>query len=95
MHVTALIGGLWQDLADRRPQPGMVVGDDELDTGEPALAQAEEEVAPARPALAVGQLDAENLTAAVPVDADGDHDRLAGDDPGLAHLLVNQASRIR
>ncbi len=58
MHVTALIGGFGEDLADRRPEARMVVGDDELDAGQPALAQAEEEVAPARPALAVGQLDA-------------------------------------
>jgi hypothetical protein len=32
----------------------MVVGDDELDAGKAALAQAEKEVPPARPALAVG-----------------------------------------
>jgi hypothetical protein len=65
-------------------------GDHELDAGEAPLAQAEEEVAPTRPALAVGQLDAEHLTAAVPIDTDGDQHRLAGDDAGLANLLVTR-----
>ena len=42
---------------------------------------------PARPALAVGELDRQHLTAAVPVDADRDQHRLAGDHAGLAHPL--------
>jgi hypothetical protein len=53
----------------------MVIGDHELDAAKPALAQAEEEVAPTRPALAVGQLHAEHLTPAVPIDADSDQHR--------------------
>ena len=59
----------------------MVIGDDEFDAGQAALMQAREEVPPARPALAVGQFDAEHLAAAVPIDADGDQYRLAGDQP--------------
>jgi hypothetical protein len=66
----------------------MVVGDDELDSLQTAFAQAEQEVPPARPALAVGQLDAEDLAAAVEIDADGDQHRLPGDDAGLADPLV-------
>jgi hypothetical protein len=31
MHIAALIGRFRQSLAQRRPQPGVVVGDDELD----------------------------------------------------------------
>ena len=32
MHVAALIGRLRQNLAQRRWQPGVIVGDDKLDT---------------------------------------------------------------
>jgi hypothetical protein len=71
-HVTALVGRFRQHLADRRLQPGVIVGDDELDAMQTALAQAREKIPPARPRLAVGQLDAEHLAAAVPIDADGD-----------------------
>ena len=66
----------------------MIVGDDELDAGEAALAQAQQEVAPARSTLPVGELDTEDLAAAVPIDADRDQHRLAGDDTRLAHLLI-------
>jgi len=31
MHVTALVGRLGQDLAQRRPQPGVIVGHDKFD----------------------------------------------------------------
>ena len=37
-HVTALVGGLRQHLADRRLQPGMVVVGDELDAMQTAFA---------------------------------------------------------
>ena len=39
VHVTALPCGLRQDLDDRLAEPGMVVGDHELDACEAALAQ--------------------------------------------------------
>jgi hypothetical protein len=39
-------------------------------------------------ALAVGELDRQDLAAAVPVDPDRDQHRLAGDHAGLAHPLV-------
>ncbi len=79
MHVTALVGGLGQPLADRRLEGGMVVGDHELNRVQAALAQTHQEVPPARPALAVRQFNAEHLAAAVPIDTDGDQHRLAGD----------------
>jgi len=66
----------------------MVVGDDELDAGKAASAQAKEEVLPGGAALAFGLLDGEDLTPAVPVDADGDQHGLGADDAVLADLLV-------
>ena len=78
MHVTALVGARREDLVDRRLQPGIVIGDDELDPMQTALAQAHEKIPPARSGLAVGQLDPEHLAAAVPINADGDQHRLPG-----------------
>jgi hypothetical protein len=66
----------------------MVVRHHELDAAETARLEAREEVAPARAALAIGELDAEHLAPAFPVDADGDQHRLAPDHPGLADPLV-------
>src|SRR3954469_11174249 len=69
-------------------QAGMVVGDDELDAGKAASAQAKEEVLPGGAALAFGLLDGGDLTPAVPVDADGDQHGLGADDAVLGDLLV-------
>jgi hypothetical protein len=66
----------------------MIVGDDELDAGEAAGFQPREEVAPARSALAIGELDRQDLAPAILVDRHRHQDRLADDDSGLAHLLV-------
>jgi hypothetical protein len=60
MHVAALPDGLGQHLADRRLEPLMVVRHHELDAAETARLEAREEVAPARAALATGELDAEH-----------------------------------
>ena len=57
MHIAALIGRLRQTLAQRRPQAGMIVGHDEFDAVQTAYLQSQQEIAPARPALAVGELD--------------------------------------
>ena len=46
VDVAALEGGFGQDLADGRAKACMIVGDDELDAIEAALAQAEKEVLP-------------------------------------------------
>src|ERR1700731_1993775 len=88
MHVAALIGRLRENLAQCCPQAGMIVGHDKFDAMQTTGLQPEQEIAPARPALAVGELDRQHLTAAVPVDADRDQHRLAGDHAGLAHPLV-------
>src|ERR1700732_331112 len=64
------------------------VGHDKFDAMQTTGLQPEQEIAPARPALAVGELDRQHLTAAVPVDADRDQHRLAGDHAGLAHPLI-------
>ena len=66
----------------------MVVADDKLDADEPAGFERQEKVAPARSALAIGELDCQDLAPAVFVDRHRDQHRLADDDPGLAHLLV-------
>src|SRR5580704_4318796 len=54
MHVAALIGCLRQNLAQRCPQAGMIVGHDEFAAVQTARLQPQQELAPARPALAVG-----------------------------------------
>ena len=90
MHVAALIGRLRQNLAQGCPQAGMIVGHDKFDAMQTTGLQPEQEIAPARPALAVGELDRQYLAAAVPVDADRDQHRLAGDHAGLAHSLVTR-----
>jgi len=51
-------------------------------------AQPNQEIAPGRAALAVGQFDRENAAAPVPADADRQQHRLAANHPGLAHALV-------
>jgi hypothetical protein len=53
MQLTALPRRLRQGLDDRLPDPGMIVRGHELDA-DSALAQPEQEVAPARATLAMG-----------------------------------------
>ena len=81
MHVAALISRLRQNLTQRRPQAGVIVGNDKFDAVQTALPQSEQEIAPARAALAVGQLNRQHLAAAIPVDVDEDElpDRSAGE----------------
>src|SRR5215469_11613352 len=88
MHVTALVGRLRQSLAQRCAQAGMIVGDDKFDTVQTARLQSHQKIPPARSALPVGKLDRQHLAMAIPIDADRNQHRLAGDDPGLAHPLV-------
>src|SRR5437763_5004075 len=54
MHVAALIGRLRENLAQCCPQAGMIVGHDKFDAMQTTGLQPEQEIAPARPALAVG-----------------------------------------
>ena len=50
----ALEGDFGQDFADGGAKAGVIVGDDELDAIEAALAQAEKKVLPGRSAFAIG-----------------------------------------
>src|SRR5215831_6818901 len=88
MHVAALVGRLRQRLAQCRSEPGVIVGDDELDTVQAARLEPGKEVPPTRPALAIGKLDGQDLAPAVPVDTDRDQHRLADDDAALPHPFV-------
>jgi hypothetical protein len=65
-----------------------MIRDDKLDAGETASLEPAEKVAPARVALAVGQLDRQDLPPAVLVNRHRHKHRLADDDPGLAHFLI-------
>jgi hypothetical protein len=88
MHLTALVGRSRQDLAQGCPEPSVIVGDDKLDAVQTARLEPQQEVPPARTALAIGELDRPYLAAAVPVDADGDQDRLADNYAALPHPFV-------
>src|SRR6266404_4780361 len=46
MHVAALIGRLHQNLAQRCPQAGMIIGHDELDAVQTARLQPQQEIPP-------------------------------------------------
>ncbi len=52
MHVAALIGRLRYNLAQHRPQAGMIVRHDEFDAVQTARLQPQQEIAPARSTLA-------------------------------------------
>ena len=53
---------------ERVREAGVIVGHHELDPVQSALLQPEQELAPARPALPVGELDPEHAAPAVPAD---------------------------
>ena len=88
VHVAALPSRAGEDLPDRLPQTLVIVRDDELDAKQSALVEHQEKIAPARPALAVGDIDPDDLASALAVDRHRDQHRLADDDPGLAYPLV-------
>src|SRR5438270_897543 len=71
------------------------IGDDELDTMQTAHLEPQQEYPPARSALALGELNRQDLAAAIPVDADRDQHGLADDDstyPRAANVLGNSAT---
>ena len=88
MHIAALIGRLRHNLAQRGPEPRVIVGHHEFDAVEAARPQRQQEVPPARSALPVGQLDRQHLAPGVPVDADRDQHRVARNNAGFAYPLV-------
>src|SRR6516164_9704536 len=88
MHVAALVSRLRQNLTQGRSEPGVIVGDHELDTMQATLLEPGKEVPPARAALAIGELNRQYLASAIPVDADRDQHRLADDHAARAHPFV-------
>ena len=54
----------------------MIVGHDKFAAMQTARLEPEQKIPPARPALAVGKLHAQDLAAPFPVDADRDQNRL-------------------
>ncbi len=76
-------GGVGQHLGEGFFETRVVVGDDELDAVQAAVPQAREEVFPERLALALGEIDGQDLPAPALMDTDRDQDRLGANDPGL------------
>ena len=76
-----------QDLRDRRLQPGVRVGDGELDADQPAGDEAPEEVGPERLGLGLADINAQDFAAAGLVDAVGDDQRLVDDSAAVTDLL--------
>src|SRR5262249_60665990 len=56
MHIAALVSRFRQNLAQRCPQAGVIVGDDKLDPMETARLQPQWEISPAGTALASREL---------------------------------------
>jgi hypothetical protein len=54
----------------------------------PRPLKSQQEIPPARSALAIGELDREHLPAAVPVDSDRNQHHLPDNHPGLGHPLI-------
>src|ERR1700759_373356 len=88
VHIAALIGRFCQSLTQGRPEPGVIVGHDKFDAVQTARLEPKQKVAPARSALPVGEFNRHPLAAAIPVDADRDHHRLADNHAALAHPFV-------
>ena len=79
VNAAALPGGALEAAADRFDQPGVRVADDEAHTGESAVGEAGEELAPERFVLAVADIEAEDLAMPVSSQSGGDHDRFRDD----------------
>ena len=68
-------------------KPGVCVGDDEGDAGEPSGHQAAQERRPPRPVFGRDEVETEDLSVPLGVDARGDDDGHVDDAAALAHLL--------
>jgi hypothetical protein len=88
VHIAALPVGAGQDLADRLAQTFMIVRDDKLDAERATFFEPEQKITPAGPALAVGEIDAEDLAPTFAIDRHRDQHRLADADTSLTDLLV-------
>ena len=90
MHVTALPRRFRQALANGLLESVVVVGDDELDAMKTSLLEADQEIPPTRPALAVRKLHTQDLPPPFPVDADRDQNRLRLNHVIHPHLFVTR-----
>ncbi|OCQ85388.1 hypothetical protein A4260_11025 [Streptococcus pneumoniae] len=86
MGSAALPGRCGQGGADRGHQAGVGVAGDQRDPGQAAGDQVAEERQPAGPVLGGGDLDAQDLSVALGVDAGGDQGVHPDDAACLAHL---------
>src|SRR6202171_6672464 len=66
MDVATLPDGFRQDFANRRLEPRMIVGDDQLHAVEPARLESAQKVAPTRAAFPICELHAPYLAAGIP-----------------------------
>jgi hypothetical protein len=82
MDPAALPAGAGHDRGDGLGEAGVGVGDDQLDAVKPAGFERAQERGPERAVLAVTNVQAEDLSAAVGGDAGGDHHR-AADHPAV------------
>jgi hypothetical protein len=87
VHPAALPTGTEQHRANRGLQPGVRVGDDQCHPVQPAGLERAQEPGPKRAALAVPDVEPEDLAAAVGADPGGDHHGLGGH-PGAAAAAV-------
>ncbi len=74
--------------ADRSAQPGVGVRDHELHAGEPAVAEAAEELGPEHFGLGVADVDTEDFSVSVSTQPGGDHDGFGHDVAVLADVDV-------
>ena len=86
VHGAALPGAA-EHLRDRGLQPGVGVGDRELDADQAALDQAAQEVGPERLGLGLADVDAQDLAPAGLMHAMRDHQRLVDHAAAVADLL--------
>jgi hypothetical protein len=86
----AALPGRVENLGDRRLQPVVRVGDDELDAAQAALAQAAQESDPEWLGFAVADRHAEHLATTVGVHRHRDDDRDGDDVVVAAHLDVGR-----
>ena len=90
VDTAALPCGTLEAAADRFDQPGVRVGDDETHTGQAAVGQRCEELAPERLVLGVADIEAEDLTMPVSTQSGGDHDRFRHDLAVFADMDVGR-----
>src|SRR4051794_38630278 len=87
VHAAALEAGA-KDAPSRRPQALVIVGNDELDAAQAAIGQRAEEPGPEHLGFRGASRDAQNLAAAVGVDADSDYGGDTDDPAALSRFQV-------